>query len=145
MLEGLRDAIENVTLGKGFQDFGINDNIGGRIVRSEQVLSKLMVDGLFEINGSISHSHHGSGNVHQSDTTVERRSNETTQVIDDSSTQGDDAGVLGDPRFENLVDALGIDGESLVPFRRGISTFIHRIGGSDDLVDIETTIAESLE
>mmetsp|Transcript_35125 Transcript_35125/g.73161 ORF Transcript_35125/g.73161 Transcript_35125/m.73161 type:complete len:454 (-) Transcript_35125:111-1472(-) len=145
MLHGLGDTVEDVTLGQSLEDFGIDDNVGGRVVRSQQVLSKLMVDSLLEVNGSIGHSHHGSGNVDQSNSAVKGRSQETTQVIDDTSSERNNASVLGDSVGKDLITAAREDSQGLVTLSAGVSGFINGIGRNHNLVRFHTSIVESLQ
>ena len=83
--------------------------------------------------------------MHQSDTTVEGRSEEAAQVVNDSAAKRDNAGVLGDAFGQNLIAGRCKHIQRLVTFGTRVSTFVNGVGRNDDLEGLNTSIAEAVQ
>ena len=145
VLESFGNAVQDVTLGASLQDFGVHHDVGGRVVGSKKVLSARVVTGLLEVDGGVGHSHHVGGDVDQSNTTVKRSSQETAEVVHNTSSQRDDARFLCNTNLQNLIGSVGEDSQSLVTFGGRVSSLVKSIGRNDELVGFDSSIVESLQ
>jgi hypothetical protein len=83
--------------------------------------------------------------MHQRDTTVKGRGDEAAQVVNHSAAKRDDARVLGDAMFQNLIAGRCKDIQCLVTLGTWVSTFVNGVGGNDDLVGLNTSIVEAFQ
>mmetsp|Transcript_8096 Transcript_8096/g.14474 ORF Transcript_8096/g.14474 Transcript_8096/m.14474 type:complete len:241 (+) Transcript_8096:467-1189(+) len=82
VLKGLSDTIENVAVTERLETVRVHDEVIGRVVATQEVLTKVLdVEGLLEITRGIAHTHGGGRDGHELDTTIQSACNRTCDVV----------------------------------------------------------------
>mmetsp|Transcript_52974 Transcript_52974/g.123149 ORF Transcript_52974/g.123149 Transcript_52974/m.123149 type:complete len:254 (-) Transcript_52974:168-929(-) len=124
VLQSLRNTIANVARTQSQARCGINHNVLCGIVATKQVLAKVVVNRLLEIQSSIKHTHRSGGEVHQMDATVDHTCEHTAQIVHHATAYGDDARVLAHTIGQDGVNTGGEDLVVLEGFSRCLARVI---------------------